>query len=139
MALLWASNWSIQSKQMHLTLRLKPFSFRLIETLKTSRGLIEGKKGWLLCLKDSNGQHGWGEVSPIDNYEIGECKKLLQVIRTEFSRQQLEAEIVAWPGSLAFGLGAALAELDGLIGANTEEGWLPAPPSAILLPKNQTL
>ena len=50
----------------NLNLIKKPFSFQLIQPLKTSKGILKNKKGWLLRLEDSTGHYGWGEVSPFD-------------------------------------------------------------------------
>jgi len=124
---------------MLLTLDIKPFSFRLIQPLETSQGILEGKKGWLLHLENSEGKHGWGEVSPFSISELDLCKRLLERFERRTSRKELEAGITCWPGPLAFGIGAALAELDGLIKLTSKQGWLKPPPSAILLPKNQCI
>ena len=122
---------------MVLTLHIKPFSFRLIQTLETSQGMLEGKKGWLLHLESSDGKHGWGEVSPFTNSELALCKQLLEGIQKNPSREELEALTAKYPDPLAFGIGAALAELDGLIQLTSKQGWLKPPTSAILLPKNK--
>ena len=124
---------------MSLKLITKPFSFQLIQTLKTSKGLLTGKKGWLLRLEDSTGHCGWGEVSPLDRSELDLCSKVLKDLSTETSHQELEDGLTQWPGSLAFGIGAALAELKGLIGTKSKGGWKIAPPSAILLANNSSL
>ncbi len=124
---------------MLLTLHIKPFSFRLNQTLETSQGVLKGKKGWLLHLENSRGEHGWGEVSPFKISELALCQKILKNIGPKTSREKLEAEIANWPGALAFGIGAALAELDGLINSTSKEDWLTPPESAILLPSNQSV
>ena len=123
---------------MRLKVDVKPFSFRLIQTLITSQGILKDKKGWLLRIESQCGHSGWGEVSPLYQGEWIKCQKFLKSINKEVSRQELEAGINIWPGALAFGIGAALAELDGLIGSR-QNGWLKAPQSAFLLPKNQSL
>ena len=51
----------------------------------------------------------------------------------------LENNIHHWPGCIGFGIGSALAELDGLIGCNGNTNWKIAPQSAFLLPQNQVL
>jgi len=51
-------------------------------------------------------------------------------------RADLEACLPRLPAPLAFALGAALAELDGLVGAEPDP-WRPAPPSAWLLPAGE--
>ena len=124
---------------MHLKIDIKPFSFQLNQTLKTSKGELNTKKGWLLRIKNPRGEYGWGEVSPFDQSELEECGELLKSLKSETSRQTLETGIAIWPGPLAFGIGAALAEIDGLIGSVKKGGWLQAPPSAILLPSSKSL
>ncbi len=124
---------------MLLTLDLKPFSFELIRPIRTSQGLLKKKQGWLLHLQRSNGDSGWGEVSPLNPQELKTCESILKKLGTHPSRESLETEISTWPGALAFGMGAALAELDCLIGCKTKIGWLKAPQSAFLLPYGKSL
>ena len=124
---------------MQLNLHLKPFSFRLNKTLKTSNGVIEKKQGWLIHLENPSGQFGWGEVSPFNIDERNICGQRLYDLGTNPSRDELENCIGIGPAALAFGLGAALAELDGLVGTKTSEGWLNPPGSAVLLPENKSL
>ena len=124
---------------MKLDLTIKPFSFRLAQRLKTSQGILKGKNGWLLRLKDSNGHYGWGEVSPIDSKEKNLCSAILEKINTKLSLQELEERLPKWPGALGFGIGAALAELEGIIGFNSKREWLSAPRSAILLANNPSI
>ncbi len=124
---------------MKLTLQVKPFSFHLTNGLQTSQGILAKKNGWLLRIGNSSGHCGWGEVSPIDNAELVLCEKLIARLKSETSHNELEDGIATWPSTLAFGVGAALAEVDGLIGSNKKKGWLSAPQSAILLPQNQSI
>ena len=124
---------------MNLHLTIKPFSFQLIQSLKTSQGILKGKNGWLLHLRDSDGHYGWGEVSPLNKSERALCSKILTRISTTVSVQELEENLKKWPGALSFGMGSALAELQGLIGVNSNKIWLSAPKSAILLANNSSL
>ena len=124
---------------MHLKLHWKPFSFELKETLKTSQGNLKEKEGWLLLIKDEKGKSGWGEISPLNKSQLVECGKILSQLNEDITREELEAGLKIWPGALGFGIGAALAEIDELIGAKEKGGWLKAPRSAILLPRNQSL
>ena len=43
------------------------------------------------------------------------------------------------PGPVGFGLGAALAELQGVVGAAAPQGWLKAPAPALLLPAGEAM
>ena len=45
---------------MQLKLRVKPFSFHLLQTLQTSQGIIREKQGWLINLENESGDVGWG-------------------------------------------------------------------------------
>ena len=60
----------------------------------------------------------------------------LAALAPQASRADLEACLPRLPAPLAFALGAALAELDGLVGAAAAP-WRPAPPSAWLLPAGE--
>ncbi len=124
---------------MLYTLNVKPFSFSLTEPLVTSKRTLQQKHGWLIRLESQTGQLGWGEVSPLNLSELKICESLLDGFNDTQSRQELEDGTRTWPGPLAFGLGAALAEIDGLVGSNNKTGWLKSPPSAILLPNNKLI
>ena len=179
-----------------LTLEWRPFRFALPRALVTAQGALQERAGWLLRLQASDGRLGWGEAAPLElgvglrGGAPGACADTLEACRAtiaelgpSLSRQQLEEALPTLPGSLAFGIGAALAELEGWAGkaargglakleglvgeaagleglagevgggglAELEglayeapggglaagwlaEGWLPAPPSAWLLP-----
>ncbi len=123
---------------MHLKIKWKPFSFSLTETLRTSQGLLQSKQGWLLHLETPSGNCGWGEVSPLNANELTLCKKVFKGLSNSTTRQNLEQNINTWPGALGFGFGAALAEIDGLIGSKSDENWLNAPKSALLIPMGQS-
>ena len=125
-----------------LTLEWRPFRFALPRALVTAQGALQERAGWLLRLQASDGRLGWGEAAPLElgvglrGGAPGACADTLEACRAtiaelgpSLSRQLLEEALPTLPGSLAFGIGAALAELEGLA-----EGWLAAPPSAWLLP-----
>jgi O-succinylbenzoate synthase len=154
-----------------LTLEWRPFRFALPRALVTAQGALQERAGWLLRLQASDGRLGWGEAAPLElgvgqrGGTPGACADTLEACRAtiaelgpSLSRQQLEEALPTLPGSLAFGIGAALAELEGWAGkaargglAELEDlageapggglaagwlttGWLAAPPSAWLLP-----
>lgn len=119
-----------------LQLQWRTFAFALPQPLRTARGMLTQKRGWLLRLQAADGRVGWGEAAPLelDGPEAWEaCRACLANLRGELVRRELELLLTrpSTPPCLAFAVGAALAELDGLI---PPEGWLPAPPSAALLP-----
>ena len=139
-----------------LTLEWRPFRFALPRALVTAQGALQERAGWLLRLQASDGRLGWGEAAPL---ELGvglrgsapgacadtpaACRATIAELGPSLSRQQLEEALPTLPGSLAFGIGAALAELEGWAGEAPggglaegwlAEGWLAAPPSAWLLP-----
>ncbi len=124
---------------MSLILSVKPFSFRLLQVVTTTNGSIDKKQGWLLNITDQLGNQGWGEVSPFEKPQLKKCEEILETINRNISRKELEAGTQIWPAALAFGIGAALAELDGVIGSKSQTGWLKAPSSTILLPHNDAL
>jgi len=124
---------------MGLNISVKPFSFRLKKFLRTSQGLLSQRHGWLLRIENESGHIGWGEVSPISSSERKICSNLLKSLNKSPSREELELLIPDWPGSLGFAFGAALAELDGLVGSDSKTGWLDPPSSALLFPVDKDL
>lgn len=123
---------------MRLSLDIKPFSFFLVRALKTFRGVIHEKKGWLLKIETASGDCGWGEVAPRNPLEIQKCEKILKRLGVYPCRELLEETIASSPGALGFGIGSALGELDNLIGSEHNNNWLKAPKSAFLLSIDQS-
>ena len=99
---------------MKLIINIKPFSFQLTRKLITSQGIIHNKIGFLLQIKDSDGNCGWGEVSPIEKNELKECIESLNFIGRITTKDSIENYLYELPGALAFGLGASLADLENL-------------------------
>ncbi|MFM7549462.1 MAG: o-succinylbenzoate synthase [Cyanobacteriota bacterium] len=128
--------WAAGSDMARLRLRWRPFALALPQPLRTARGLLRHKRGWLLRLEDPSGRLGWGEAAPLEPDGPGSWQAsgaALAGLDREPGREQLERWLArpGCPPCLAFALGAGLAELDGLMAAG---GWRPAPPSALLLP-----
>ena len=119
---------------MKLALDVKPFTFQLKKPLHTSKGILKEKRGWLIKLKSSEGHYGWGEVSAINPSENNCYKEYFQKLGKSPLRKSLEEIIQISPGPLAFGIGAALADLDEIIYSGKEKWHLKAPRSAVLLP-----
>ncbi|AAP99246.1 MULTISPECIES: o-succinylbenzoate synthase [Prochlorococcus] len=124
---------------MTLKLGFKPFSFHLLRSLRTSQGIIKKKEGWLIKLENKTGRLGWGEIAPLNLSELNICGKILEKLGNSPSRQTLEEGIPNWPGSLAFAIGAALAEIDYLIGNDSKNKWLSVTSSALLLPNEESI
>ena len=99
---------------MKLIINIKPFSFQLTRKLITSQGIIHNKIGLLLQIIDSDGNCGWGEVSPIEKNELKECMESLNFIGRRTTKDSIENYLCELPGPLAFGLGASLADLENL-------------------------
>jgi len=139
-----------------LTLDWRPFRFALPRALVTAAGALQERAGWLLRLQSSDGGLGWGEAAPLEPAEgrrggapaacvdtLEACRATIAELGPSLSRQQLEEALPTLPGSMAFAIGAALAELEDLAGEGgggglaagwLAKGWLAAPPSAWLLP-----
>jgi len=139
-----------------LTLDWRPFRFALPRALVTAAGALQERAGWLLRLQSCDGGLGWGEAAPLEPAEgrrggapaacvdtLEACRATIAELGPSLSRQQLEEALPTLPGSMAFAIGAALAELEGLAGEAAggglaagwlAKGWLAAPPSAWLLP-----
>ena len=125
---------------MTLQLQVRPFSFLLLQPLRTATGVLLERRGWLLRFCDGDsGALGWGEVAPLRSEQWLHCQTLLEDLPQEMSRDQLEALIHQGPGAFGFGLGAALAELDGLVGVYSSQPWQAAPPPAQLLPAGERM
>jgi len=119
-----------------LELAWRPFAFRLPRQLVTAQGALAQKRGWLLRLQDADGRLGWGEAAPLEPQDPQghwACAAAIAALGPRLERQHLEQALPQLPRPLAFALGLALAELDGL-GSPVQGGWLAAPPSAELLP-----
>jgi O-succinylbenzoate synthase len=125
--------------QEWLWLELRPFAFALPAPLVTARGRLERKRGWLVRLETGVGAVGWGEAAPLDTADHPALAAAVRGLPASISRQELERSLPPMPPTLAFALGAALAEGDGVVGAAAAGGWLPAPPSAWLLPAGEAL
>lgn len=121
-----------------LALQIRPFAFRLPRPLQTAAGAVAAKRGWLLRLQGPDGAVGWGEAAPLDPGETDAVAAALEGLDAAVEREDLERSLPALPPSLAFALGAALAEVDGAVGASAG-GWLAAPPSAWLLPAGEAM
>ena len=114
-----------------LRLQWRPFALPLPQPLRTARGLLQGKQGWLLRLEMPGGSVGWGEAAPLDG-DLAPIEAAIGRLGTRCGRASLETALAsgALPPALAFALGAALAEGDGLpLGR-----WRPAPSAGHLLP-----
>jgi len=119
-----------------IELSWRPFAFRLPRQLVTAHGALAQKRGWLLRLQGADGHLGWGEAAPLEPQDPrghGACAAAIAALGPRLERRLLEQALPQLPGPLAFALGLALAELDGL-GSPAQGGWLAAPPSAELLP-----
>ncbi len=99
---------------MKLIINTKPYSFQLTKKLTTSQGVISKKIGLLLQVIDSDGNSGWGEVSPVNGSELTKCIESLDLIGRTTTKDAIENYLFDLPGSLAFGLGSSLADLDNL-------------------------
>lgn len=120
-----------------LQLQWRPFQLALPQPLLTARGVIGAKRGWLLRLEAADGAVGWGEAAPLDGAlpPLQPTAAALARLGSACRRSALEAALAAGglAGPLAFGLGCALAELDGL----PQGRWRPAPAPAALLPAGE--
>ncbi|MBM5823517.1 MAG: o-succinylbenzoate synthase [Cyanobacteria bacterium K_Offshore_surface_m2_011] len=121
-----------------MALQFRPFGFRLPRPLQTAAGAVAAKRGWLLRLQAPDGGLGWGEAAPLDPGETDAVAAALAGLGLAMERIDLERRLPALPPSLAFALGAALAEIDAEVGA-AAAGWLAAPPSAWLLPAGEAM
>ena len=81
---------------MTLQLQVRPFSFSLLQPLRTATGVLLERRGWLLRLCDSDtGAVGWGEVAPLRSEQWFHCQLLVGELTHEVSRDQLEALITS--------------------------------------------
>lgn len=124
---------------MTYRIQSRQFRFALQKPLCTAAGILHERCGWLLRLDDGSGAIGWGEVAPFHPTQLQHCAQILEGLPQSLSRTQLEILLRKDNGCLAFGLGAALAELDGVVGAPASQGWLQAPEPALLLPAGERM
>lgn len=112
-------------------LQWRPFGFALSQPLATAAGTVHQRCGWLLRVQGEQGALGWGEAAPLDG-RLAPVAEAIEALGSACARSGLEAALAGGglPLALAFALGAALAELDGL----PRRRWLEAPESALLLP-----
>jgi O-succinylbenzoate synthase len=121
---------------MKLIINIKPFSFQLTRKLITSQGIIHNKVGFLLQIKDSDGNCGWGEVSPIENNELKKSIESLDFIGRKTTKDSIENYLCELQGlgALTFGLGASLADLENLTIRKLDLEGFDITKSAYLLP-----
>lgn len=125
---------------MGLRLQTRPYAFELTRALQTASGNWQLRRGWLLRLDHPDGRTGWGEVAPLADELDPACARSVAALSDQcWSAKELEQHLVQSPPAVAFGLGAALAEIQGLVGQAGSDGWLPAPPSAHLLPAGDAM
>ena len=117
---------------MQLELQVRPFAFDLIRPLRTSAGMTKFRRGWLVRLRADNGRVGWGEAAPLNPSHAKQNEQAIRALPTKLTQRQLEGLLTEQPMPVAFALGAALAELDGI-------EWLPAPEPAQLLPAGEAM
>jgi len=112
-------------------LQWRPFGFALPQPLVTAAGSVQQRCGWLLRLQSPQGDLGWGEAAPLDG-QLEPLAAAFAALDASYGTAELERLLQAGqlPPTLAFALGAALAELAGL----PQRRWLPPPPAARLLP-----
>ena len=122
-----------------LELQIRAFGFVLTRPLQTAAGVFRHRRGWLLKLKSVDGRIGWGEVAPLTPAEMEDCSQALRALPRQVTVQQLEELLPLQLGPVAFALGAALAELDALVGTHALNPWLSPPPSAWLLPAGKAM
>ncbi|MAV13121.1 MAG: o-succinylbenzoate synthase [Cyanobium sp. MED843] len=115
---------------MVMQLQWRAYRFVLQPPMLTASGPWSERCGWLLRLDDpQSGRLCWGEAAP-GPAEHALCAAALSALPSELSAGELNDQLSTLPGPVAFAIGLALAELEGLEG----DGWLPAPASAVLLP-----
>ncbi|WP_087069481.1 enolase C-terminal domain-like protein [Cyanobium sp. NIES-981] len=127
-----------QGGDLQLRLQWRPFRALLPQPLRTARGTLAAKQGWLLRLDAETGAVGWGEASPLLEQSAG-LEEAIAGLPAVLSRRDLEQRLEhgfgygLGPRCLAFALGAALAEVEGL----PQGRWRAAPPGAVLLPAGE--
>ena len=135
-----------------LTLSWRPYRFVLPRALVTNHGALAERHGCLLRLEAPDGRLGWGEApllepqqAPMPLTEASRfpppaaaqrCQAAIAALGERRSLRELEAALPELPLPLGFALGAALAELEGLVGGPAG-GWRSAPSAAWLLPAGE--
>jgi len=134
--------------EQRLLMRWRPYCFQLPLALVTAHGALGQRRGWLLRLEALDGRLGWGEATVLDwqpaaaGAMVGgrgadPIAAAIAALGSDAARGALERRLPRLPSALAFAIGLALAELDGL--GSADGGWRPAPPSAQLLPAGEAM
>jgi len=148
----WPSGWpwvasdrplvakALMAGSRRLQLEWLPYRFTLPQVLRTARGALVERRGWLLRLEADTGALGWGEavLLPPGSPEPALVEQAITALPHVLDRLTLDRLLPDLPLPLQAALGLALAELDGL-GSAEAGGWLPAPPSALLLPAGEAM
>ena len=110
---------------MTLRLQRRRFRFALLQPLRTAAGVLQERCGWLLRLQGDQGAVGWGEVAPLQPHQFTACEHALAALPDVLSQAQLETVLRETPGPVGFGVGAALAELQGVVGVASPQPTAP--------------
>ena len=124
---------------MKFSLEKKTFTFPLKQSLKTSKGVLSERKGWIVKIISSTGKCGWGEIAPLRTAELEQCQNIFNTLGPFPKQEQLEESIQNAPGAFGFGIGSALADIEEISSYGRPQWHLQAPRSAILLPSNESL
>ena len=85
----WLSSGAVMAVGMTLQLQVRPFSFSLLQPLRTATGVLLERRGWLLRLSDGDtGAVGWGEVAPLGSEQWFHCQLLVGELTHEVSRRR---------------------------------------------------
>jgi 1,4-dihydroxy-2-naphthoate octaprenyltransferase len=80
----WLSSRTVVAVGMTLQLLVRPFSFSLLQPLRTATGVLLERRGWLLRFCDGDsGALGWGEVAPLRSEQWLHCQTLLEDLPQE--------------------------------------------------------
>ncbi len=96
---------------MNIFFTKKPFFYQLHKEVINSKRKIFNKEGWIIKLKDSKNNVGYGEVSPLKSEHLALCKNQLDMIPSLINENVLRMQIVKFHPCIQSAFNIALGEI----------------------------
>ena len=100
---------------MNLKFKKKSYCFKLSAKVENSKTTYLRKSGWIIKLTNNDKKIGFGEVSPLKEYDLKICQKQLNLIPEQISLKNLSREIKKFHPCIQSAINSALAEISGEI------------------------
>jgi len=100
---------------MNLIFEKKSYSFKLSKKVENSKKTYLTKSGWIIKLTRNDKKIGFGEVSPLFEYDLKKCAKQLHLIPEYVGLFKLSEQINYFHPCIQSAINSALAEINGEI------------------------